>query len=489
MPKHSTGVLLSYAVAAAVLSIYGVEVCPFIEGLGYGRVLPVFIGGFAMAFAARWLLIGKADGAPDRVMSVELLCWAISGLVVTAIDTLAFGFPVGSGAKVMVGTLAIAVPAATYQGLLVEYDVVLEAQRRTRRLSPAGPELRLSTRLYTFVVASQVLLAGVLVLLVAKDFQYVAMTLQQGREPEFLLVAIEIGGAFALLLVGTFLVAHRYGRNLDLILRVQLNALDAVAAGRLDEIVPVVANDEIGQIGDRTNDMIAGLRERERIKGVFGKLVSPAVAEAILEGEGGSDLGGREVEAVVLFTDLRNFTALSERTDPQGVVGFLNEYFTMIVAAVHEQQGVVDKFIGDAAMAVFGLEGGPAAEDAADRAVRAALAMRSGLVPLNARLAKRGLPEVDNGIGMHLGHMVAGNIGSKDRLEYTVIGDAVNTASRLEGLCKVTGNPLLVSSAIYERLSTELRNDLVSLGEHQVKGKTQSIAVYGVVQDLVGTVA
>jgi adenylate cyclase len=171
------------------------------------------------------------------------------------------------------------------------------------------------------------------------------------------------------------------------------------------------------------------------------------------------------------------------------VVGFLNEYFTMIVAAVHEQQGVVDKFIGDAAMAVFGLEGGPDAEDAADRAVRAALAMRSGLAPLNARLAKRGLPEVDNGIGMHLGYMVAGNIGSEDRLEYTVIGDAVNTASRLEGLCKATGNPLLVSSAIYERLSTELRDGLVSLGEHQVKGKAQSIAVYGIVQDSVGTVA
>ena len=105
--------------------------------------------------------------------------------------------------------------------------------------------------------------------------------------------------------------------------------------------------------------------------------------------------------------------------------------------------------------------------------------MRSGLVPVNARLAELGLPQVDNGIGIHYGAMVAGNIGSADRLEYTVIGDAVNTASRLESLCKEVGNPLLISSTCHARLSPELKERLVSHGEFSVKGKTLAVTVYG----------
>ena len=105
--------------------------------------------------------------------------------------------------------------------------------------------------------------------------------------------------------------------------------------------------------------------------------------------------------------------------------------------------------------------------------------MRRGLGPVNARLAERGLPHIDSGIGLHLGPMIAGNIGSDDRLEYTVIGDAVNTASRLEGLCKEAQTPLLLSATCFERLSEPLQGHLISLGAFEVKGKAEALSVYG----------
>lgn len=483
MAAHTHNAAISYVFATAVLSLYGVEVCPFIEELGYGGIVPVF----ALAFGVRSALVRRLGSAPQaaspaQVLVAELIPWFVAAVALTVFDAIVYGFPVGSGLKVMIGVVAFALPAATHQALLAEWHEIDSVCTNQQRRAPRGRAVSLSSRLYRFVAATQVLLAVVLVMLVAKDFKHVVVELQAGRTPAYWKVAIEIGGAFVLLMFGTFVVTRQYGRNLDRLLRSHLEALAAVADGKLDRVVPVVANDELGNIGDRTNGMIDELRDKERIKGVFGKLVSPAVAEAILADDGGAELGGREVEAVVLFTDLRNFTALSEKTSPQGVVGFLNEYFTMIVDAVYERQGVVDKFIGDAAMAVFGLEGADNDDErrsVADRAVLSALAMREGLGPVNLRLSERGLPQVDNGIGLHFGPMVAGNIGSKDRLEYTVIGDAVNTASRLESLCKEVGSPLLISSSLYDRLSPEVAARLSPLGAHSVKGKAQPIEVFG----------
>jgi len=479
MSHHAHIVALSYGFALFVLGIYGVEVCPYIEGVGYVGILPVFAGSFGIAFVFRNLALRKASVLPLRVLATDLLAWLFAGLLVALFDVLILGFPLGSGAKVMVGCVALGLPLSSYVSLLVERDVILEAQNSGERLPPRGPAWSISTRLYRFVLASQVLLVSVLVLLLAKDLSYVLEEVSQGRSVGLALVAFEITATFVILVGANALTARRYAKNLDLLLQGQLAGMEAVTSGRLDAVVPVVSNDEMAQIGDKTNTMIEALRERERIKSIFGKLLSPQVAQAILSENEGAELGGREIEAVVLFSDLRNFTTLSEECEPQEVVALLNEYLTMVVDAVHAEGGVVDKFIGDAAMAVFGLEGGDGQVSAADRAFRAALAMRQGLEPVNARLAARKLPQITQGVGLHFGPMVAGNIGSSDRLEYTVIGDAVNTASRLESLTKEMNTPLLVSERFHAHLSADLREQLRSLGECALRGKSQRIDVFG----------
>ena len=203
------------------------------------------------------------------------------------------------------------------------------------------------------------------------------------------------------------------------------------------------------------------------------------MAKRLLEDDTSDTLGGREVEAVVLFTDIRGFTQISSQISAVDVVSLLNEYFSMLVDIVHERNGVVDKFIGDAAMIIFGLDTQTSIEDASEAALRTAWRIRKQLATVNTSLAARQLPQIDNGFGIHAGTMVAGNIGSTDRLEFTVIGDAVNVAARLEGLCKKTGNWLSVSEALFQGLCAETQSKLVNLGEYAIRGKSDPITIYG----------
>ena len=296
---------------------------------------------------------------------------------------------------------------------------------------------------------SQCLLAGVIALLIAKD-QSDRNLASPAADPPIGLIMLEIG-AFIIVLALNALVTHRYSRNIRLLLDRQVAGLQAVAAGHLEVMVPVIANDELAMIGDRTNTVIETLRERERIKSIFGKLVSPQVADAVLNTEEGMALGGRDVEAVVLFSDLRNFTGMTENLEPHQVVSFLNEYFSMVVEAIHAEDGV-DKFIGDA-MRGLRSRGEHCPPDAPDLFVPPCHAQRAFEVNADSLHVT---PRDPNGTGPHLGTMVAGNIG-EDRLEYTVIGDAVNTASVSKGLLHV--GSLVVSQVFRERLSADYQSN------------------------------
>tara|TARA_B100000424_G_scaffold233173_1_gene196345 strand:+ start:86 stop:718 length:633 start_codon:yes stop_codon:yes gene_type:complete len=191
-------------------------------------------------------------------------------------------------------------------------------------------------------------------------------------------------------------------------------------------------------------------------------------------------LGGRRERCVVLFTDLVGFTARSNVMDAEDLFALLNRYFEAIAAPVLAEQGLLDKFIGDALMAEFGVPIHRGDREEALAAVRAALTMESNLDQLNGVLGKEGLEPLRHVIGIHCGDVMAGNLGSKDRLEYTVIGAAVNLASRLESLTrKFPEYTILMSGDVLDLIADVVVVE--DLGIHAVKGWPEPVAVYGLV--------
>src|SRR5215813_10035854 len=249
-------------------------------------------------------------------------------------------------------------------------------------------------------------------------------------------------------------------------------AMAAVGRGELDTRCPVVANDEIGAVAEGFNRMLEGLQERERIRETFGRYVTREIRDEILAGR--ASFEGRLEEVTILFADLRDFTPWVERTGPREVVRDLNEYFTEMEAAIRAQRGLVLQYIGDEIEAVFGAP--LSAPDHADRALAAALEMRARLAALNVRRTEAGKPPLRNGIGIHSGTVLAGSIGSAERTTYALVGDAVNLASRIQGLNKELGTEILVSEATRSRLRADAA--LEQLPAVRVKGKSVEVSVY-----------
>jgi adenylate cyclase len=204
--------------------------------------------------------------------------------------------------------------------------------------------------------------------------------------------------------------------------------------------------DEIGELARAFNGMAEGLAERDNMRDVLGKVASSEVVKQLLDNA--IPLQGEELDATVMFTDVRNFTALCEELRPRDSLALLNEFLTVISAVVEQHDGVVDKYLGDGVMALFGAPV-PRPDDA-QRAIGAALEIRQRIDRLRPELAARGLPHPDIGIGLNTSRVVAGNIGSPSRLNYTVVGDGVNLASRLEGLTKRYLVPIVVGNRTRE---------------------------------------
>jgi adenylate cyclase len=203
-------------------------------------------------------------------------------------------------------------------------------------------------------------------------------------------------------------------------------------------------------LADGVNAMVETLRDRERILQTFGRVVEPSVRDRLLAGGVGAT--GELRTASILFCDLRGFTGMAENAPPSEIVASLNEFFTTMTVWVRECGGFVDKFIGDAMLVVFGLFDVNGDGDAgAAAALRCATGMHERLMHLNALRAGRNQPPLAVSMGVHCGDVLAGTIGAADRHEYTVIGDAVNVAARLQQLCKDEALAMLVSDAAYER--------------------------------------
>lgn len=214
--------------------------------------------------------------------------------------------------------------------------------------------------------------------------------------------------------------------------------------------------------------------ERRRLRKAFDGAVSPDVLKEILAGRLHPQNAGERREICVLFSDIRNFTSLSEHLPPEVVTDFLNRYFEHMAGAIHRHEGTLDKFIGDGIMAVFGAP--KAGENPCGDAFRSAQEMLVQLDVFNREQQIRGGPQIAMGIGLHFGPALVGYIGSRERYEYSAVGDTVNTASRLEGLTKELGYPIVLSAAVREKLV--VRSGIEILGTHPVKGHAP-IEVFG----------
>lgn len=255
------------------------------------------------------------------------------------------------------------------------------------------------------------------------------------------------------------------------------NIARAIGRGRFDIPVARIVNssDEVGNLAVSVESMLGGLRERDKAKSILNKFHGSSVSEELLSSATIERQGVRK-NVAILFCDIRGFTSMSEKMEPEEVVHLLNEYLNTMVKLIMQHNGVIDKFIGDAIMAIWGAPQATGTEPF--DAVTAALHMRRGLVQLNNDRIARNENPVRFGIGLHYGPCVSGIIGSEERLEYSVIGDTVNVCSRIESMTKSLGVDILVTDALRESISDKFMFEM--LEAVTVKGKEKPIQVYKV---------
>ncbi|MEH0018666.1 MAG: adenylate/guanylate cyclase domain-containing protein [Desulfobacter sp.] len=274
-------------------------------------------------------------------------------------------------------------------------------------------------------------------------------------------------------IVLSFIVLHHLKRPVSEIIRVMAH----VKKGDFSQTARVYTNDEIGFAGEMLNSMNRGLVERELIKDTFGKYVDRRIRDEILAGK--VPLDGELKEATILFADLRRFTPMVAVTPPKELIYMLNAYFNEVSRAVDLNGGLILQFIGDEVEAVFGA---PIARDGHEAdAVKTALGMRGRLDTLNQRFAEQGFPPISHGVGIHTGPVLAANIGSTYRSAYSLIGDTVNMASRIQGLTKAFKTDILVSEAVRKRLKGQYA--FAPMPEVAVKGKPDPVRVYSLAGD------
>ena len=281
--------------------------------------------------------------------------------------------------------------------------------------------------------------------------------------------------AFSLFFFGSGVLSRLVTRSIAVPLNQMVDTINEVKKENYTARVNVVSNDEIGVLGDATNDMIRGLQEKETLRDAFGKYVTAEVRDEILSGR--IPLDGEFKHVTVLFADLRDFTPMTESNDPKLIVKILNRYFETMAAAVKEQSGLILQFLGDEIYAVFGAP--VQQEDHAHKALAAAVAMTRNLKQLNKEFHIRGWPLLSHGIGIHTGDVVAATIGSPDRLSYTLVGDTVNLASRLQALTKDLDAGIVLSSDTAARLPAEMAGTLTRHATPiRIKGKKEKVTVY-----------
>ena len=315
-----------------------------------------------------------------------------------------------------------------------------------------------------------------------------------------------ISAGLLLMTIITFLAVVGLGlllaQDLDRRINQIIEAVEKAAGGDLSARIEDNYGDEIGHLSKAFNQMIANIDHLYHSRDLLSRTMSPAVRRSLIET--GLDFRGLTQQVSILFVDIRDFTAIMERHNTEQLVFFLNDYYTSIANQVHSGGGIIGKYGGDSILAYFGAPNPEPVAKSSTAALLAALALQETITELSQRWEFLGLPPIRIGIGMSIGEVVAGPIGSEEQFEYTIIGDAVNLASRLQGLTRnVPGIDIILSKDVYDALEQKIQEQVqvISLQHHQsmdkrerarslfvfvdfgevlVKGKKGPVHVYGI---------
>jgi class 3 adenylate cyclase len=425
----------------------------------------VAVGGVGnLAPVLRWFIPGQQPNSDQRLAATRLIgrqsmilaaTWAVSGVTFLLLNLdagVAFAIPTLL-ATVFGGT------AAASLGLLL-------TQRSLRPILLAATQgsegVVIAPRVLTRLVGMWLLGSGlpctaIAVLVIIRTNDWI---IQQTASVEIPILVVTL----AAVLIG-FPAMILTSRSISDPIRDVVDAMAQVERGRIDTFVGVYERSEIGLLQSGFNRMVAGIAERDRLRDLFGRHVGADVARRAIEG--GASLSGDVREVAILFIDLVGSTKLAATHTPHEVVDVLNDFFRIVVSTVDKRRGLINKFQGDAALAVFGA---PLPSDgAASAALASARHLRSQL---------RRLPLVDFGIGVSAGPVFAGNIGAENRYEYTVVGDAVNEAARLADFAKTSDQRITCSAAAIERADVAERRHWVSCGETVLRGRSESTHVW-----------
>jgi adenylate cyclase len=426
----------------------------------------VSFGALLQRRTLRWLLRGESPSTADARRALRMprdmaflagVLWLVGGAVISTSAAL-----VGQDAETIAGISGgIVIAALSSAG--ITYLVISRMNSPVARLALAAappsetPIFGVGWRLLLlWALTSGTPIVGLVLVLTAPRSKTNILAVGVGVA----IVAIVVGGYSTLL----------SARSIGTPLRGMVDALHRVARGDLDVAVQIEDAGEIGLLQSGFNEMVAGLRERERIQDLFGRHVGTAVAaEAI---SGGVTLSGEQRNVVALFVDITGSTRLTREVDPVQFVAMLNRFFAVVVDEVERSGGLVNKFEGDAALCVFGA---PAElDDPATAALRAARTIRDRVDAMG---------EVEVGIGVACGPVIAGQVGTASRLEYTIIGDAVNLAARLTDQAKRVDGHILASDMAVEQASEAEREHWVPARVMRLRGREEPTRTYRTVTD------
>jgi|UPI00035EC1F6 adenylate cyclase len=466
---------LSSFVAVFFLAIYGKQVCPFIDRLPFGELTGNLLLIYLLHMMLREVLYYGVPAPAHSSLArhgfrLSLLAWAVAGVLAVLLHEYRYpDFPIASHVKLLSAYWILGGCILSQ----LEYTL-LEQAERAKVADGCVSECYLESM-------SQRIMEGFLLFTFAPSFMMLLVVARYVYEG-----FISVAEAWEIAYIGIFcvatalFVAYRYGQHLKKDVALIVAGIRQVEQGHLTGFVGTTRHDELGEMSAGIGKMAQGLQLREKIKEAFGRFVEPRIAEAFVQqyvqqGEG-LKMSGERRTVVILMSDIREFTAMSETMEPEAITAMLNDYFSEMVGAIKAHHGIVDKFIGDAIMAVFGLVDED--QDAATHAVQAALAMQTRLQRFNARREAAGQTSIHSGIGIHMGEVVAGYIGSMEQLEFTVIGSSVNLAARIESQAKVPNPPLLFSQQVADQVASAIPVAFVTSAT--LKGISEAVSLYTV---------